>query len=332
MKAVVMTAPGQPNVLQLRSISDPTIQHPTDLLVKLKAAGVNPIDTKLRQRGTFFPNQMPAILGCDGAGIVEAIGSGVTRFRVGDEVYFCNGGLGEPFGNYAERTIVDERCAAHKPRSLSFIEAAAAPLVTITAWEALYDRARLQAGQKVLIHAGAGGVGHVAVQLAALQGALVATTIGTLEKAQFVRSLGAELPILYKQSDFVGAIADWTSDEGVDVAFDTVGGALLGQTFPAVQLYGDVVTILEPDPATDWRTARNRNLRVSFTLMLTPMLNGMIRAQQAQTKILEQCARLFDQGNLKIHVGQVFKLEQAAEAHRSLQQGSTTGKIVLSID
>lgn len=332
MKAVVMTAPGQPDVLHPRSVSDPIIGQPTEMLIKLKAAGINPIDTKLRQRGTFFPDQMPAILGCDGAGIVEAIGAGVTRFRVGDEVYFCNGGLGGQFGNYAERTIVDERFAAHKPRAISFIEAAAVPLVAITAWEALYDRARLQAGQKVLIHAGAGGVGHVAVQLAALQGASVATTISTPEKAQFVRSLGAELPILYKQTDFVDAIADWTNGEGVDVAFDTVGGTLLGQTFPAVQVYGDVVTILEPAPTTDWKTARNRNLRVSFTLMLTPMLNGNIYAQQAQTKILEQCARLIDQGNLKIHVGQVFDLEQAAEAHRSIEQSSTSGKIVLSIE
>jgi NADPH2:quinone reductase len=332
VKAVLMTAPGHPEVLQLGQAPDPKVQQPTEVLVRLKAAGVNPIDTKLRSRGTFFPNQMPAILGCDGAGIVEAVGSGVTRFQVGDEVYFCHGGLGGHPGNYAEWAIVDERFAARKPKNLNFIEAAAAPLVLITAWEALYDRARLQAGQTALIHAGAGGVGHVAVQLAHLQGARVAATVGTPEKAELVRSLGAELPILYKQTDFVKAVLDWTNGQGVDVAFDTVGGAVLGQSFPAVQVYGDVVTILDADASTDWKTARSRNQRVSFTLMLTPALKGMIEAQIDQTKILEQCARLFDQGQLKIHVGQVFPLGAASEAHRLLEKGSMTGKIVLSID
>jgi NADPH2:quinone reductase len=332
VKAVLISAPGNPEVLQLGQVPDPVIQQPSDMLVRLKAAGINPIDTKLRNRGTFYPDRMPAILGCDGAGIVEAVGSGVTRFQVGDEVYFCNGGLGGHPGNYAEWTIVDERFAARKPKSLSFIEAAAAPLVLITAWEALYDRARLQAGQKALIHAGAGGVGHVAIQLAHLQGAQVATTVSTPEKADFVRSLGANFPILYKQTDFVKAVLDWTNGQGVDVAFDTVGGALLGQTFPAVQVYGDIVTILDADSSTDWKTARTRNQRISFTLMLTPALKGMTEAQQDQMKILEQCARLFDQGQLKIHVAQVFPLAAAADAHRLLERGSMSGKIVLSID
>jgi NADPH2:quinone reductase len=163
MKAVLMTAAGDPEVLQLQEVSDPMIQTYTEILVRLHAAGVNPIDTKLRQRGTFYPDQMPAILGCDGAGVVEAVGANVQRFRVGDEVYFCGGGLGAKLGNYAEMAVVDEQFVAHKPTSLSFAEAAAAPLVLITAWEALYDRGRLEPGQRVLIHAGAGGVGHVAI-------------------------------------------------------------------------------------------------------------------------------------------------------------------------
>lgn len=332
MRAVLMNAPGNPDVLKIGQVADPKLQNPTDLRVRLKAAGVNPIDTKLRQRGTFSPDQMPAILGCDGVGIVEAVGSGVSRFQVGDEVYFCNGGLGGHPGTYAEYAIVDERFAARKPQSLSFAEAAAAPLVTITAWEALYDRARLQAGQKVLIHAGAGGVGHIAVQLAKLQGASVAATVSTPEKVELVKSLGVELPILYRQTDFVQAALDWTNGQGVDVAFDTIGGKLLGQTFPAVQIYGDIVTILEPDTSTDWKTARTRNQRISFTLMLTPMLKGMVEAQQDQTKILEQCARLFDQGQLKIKIGATFRLEEAAEAHRLLELGSMTGKIVLLVE
>ncbi|HEY9597019.1 MAG TPA: alcohol dehydrogenase catalytic domain-containing protein, partial [Cyanophyceae cyanobacterium] len=130
MKAVLMNAPGEPDVLQLQDVPQPTVQNDTEILVRLHAAGVNPIDTKLRQRGTFYPDQMPAILGCDGAGVIEAVGAGVQRFQVGDEVYFCAGGLGQSgTGNYAEFAVVDERLVAHKPKSLSFAEAAAAPLV-----------------------------------------------------------------------------------------------------------------------------------------------------------------------------------------------------------
>ena len=224
MKAVLMTAPGSPEVLQVREIANPLPPQNTELLVRLKAAGINPIDTKLRKRGTFYPDKMPAILGCDGAGIVEAVGSGVKRFNVGDEVYFCNGGIGSHQGNYAESTTVDERFLAAKPKSVSFVEAAAAPLVLITAWEALYERGRLSPGEKVLIHAGAGGVGHVAIQLAKLKGADVCTTISTPEKADFVKQLGADFVINYKETDFAKAVFDCTNGEGVDLAFVTVGG------------------------------------------------------------------------------------------------------------
>nr|WP_199315192.1 zinc-dependent alcohol dehydrogenase family protein [Planktothrix sp. FACHB-1355] len=329
-----MTAAGDPEVLQVRQIENPAVPvGDTELLVRLRAAGVNPIDTKLRKRGTFYPDKMPAILGCDGAGVIEAVGAGVTRFGVGDEVYFCYGGLGDRYGNYAEYIVVEERYVARKPTSLSFAEAAAAPLVLITAWESLYDRGRLEAGRKVLIHAGAGGVGHVAIQLAKLQGAEVCTTVGSQDKAEFVRQLGADQIIFYKETDFVQAALDWTNGEGVDLAFDTVGGKTFYKTVPAVQVYGDLITILEPDPALgNLKTARNRNLRISLELMLTPMLQGLVSAQIHQGKILEECARLIDQGKLKIHLSNTFPLEQAAEAHRLLETGSTTGKISLIIN
>ena len=334
MKAVLMTAAGEPEVLQLQEVPEPQIQNDTEILVRLQAAGVNPLDTKLRRRGTFYSDQMPAILGCDGAGVVEAVGSGVQRFRVGDEVYFCAGGLGESgTGNYAQLTVVDERLVAHKPASLSFAEAAAAPLVLITAWEALYDRGRLEAGQRVLIHAGSGGVGHVAIQLAKLRGAEVCTTVGSQDKARLVRQLGADHPILYKQTDFVQAALDWTEGKGVDLAFDTVGGKTFYDSFPAVRVYGDVVTILEPDPAHfNWKTARSRNLRISLELMLTPMLQGLVEAQQHQAEILKQCASWIDEGKLKIHLSQTFPLQDAAAAHKALETGSTTGKIALLIE
>ncbi len=332
MKAVLMTAPGAPEVLQLQQVPNPSSPGDTELLIRLKAAGINPIDTKLRQRGTFYPDKMPAILGCDGAGIVEAVGAGVENFRPGDEVYFCWGGLGDRYGNYAEYTLIDERFVAQKPASLSFAAAAAAPLVLITAWESLYDRGRLEAGRKALIHAGAGGVGHVAIQLAKLQGANVCTTVSSPEKADFVRSLGADEVIFYHQTDFVGATLDWTQGEGVDLAFDTIGGDIFAKSFPAVKIYGDIVTILEPDAKTSWKVARSRNLRISLELMLTPMLQGLVEDLQHQAKILSQCARLIDEGNLKIHLNKTFPLEAAADAHRLLEAGSMMGKIVLNID
>ncbi|MEI6430131.1 MAG: alcohol dehydrogenase catalytic domain-containing protein [Pseudanabaena sp. ELA607] len=185
MKAILMTAAGAPPVLQSEDVPLPQIQSQTEILVRLKAAGVNPIDTKLRQRGTFYPDQMPAILGCDGAGIVEAVGPAVTRFQRGDEVYFCDGGLGNTTGNYAEFTVVEERCVAFKPKSLSFIEAAAVPLALITAWESLFDRGRLEEGRKVLIHGGAGGVGHLAIQLAKLKQCQVAIAVFGAKRTRY---------------------------------------------------------------------------------------------------------------------------------------------------
>ncbi|PSF39278.1 alcohol dehydrogenase [Aphanothece hegewaldii CCALA 016] len=334
MKAIAIKTAGDPDVLQLQEIPTPKIKNSTEILIRLKAAGINPIDTKLRQRGTFYPEQMPAILGCDGSGIVEAVGSQVQRFKVGDEVYFCAGGLGKQgTGNYAEYTVVEEYLVARKPVSLSFAEAATAPLVLLTAWESLYDRALLESGQKVLIHAGAGGVGHVAIQLAKLKGARVCTTVGSPDKERLARQFGADYPIFYKQTDFIQAVLDWTDGNGVDVAFDTVGGKVFFDTCQAVKVYGDVVTILEPDAKIgNLKEARNRNLRISLELMLTPAVKGLVDAQKHQTKILEQCSRWLDEGKLKIHLSQSFPLIDAVKAHKLIETGSTTGKIALIID
>lgn len=333
MKAVVMATAGGPGVLQYQDLPDPKLKTKTDVLVRLRAAGINPIDTKLRQRGPLIADKTPTVLGCDGAGIVEAIGSEVTQFQVGDEVYFFNGGVGGPRGNYAELAVLDERFLAKKPSSLSFEEAAAAPLVLITAWESLYDRGQLEPGRRVLVHAGAGGVGHVAIQLAKLKGAEVCTTVGSREKADFVRQLGADYPILYKKRDFVEAAMEWTNGEGVDLAFDTVGSETFYQTAKAVKVYGDLVTLLEPKAEFGTlSTARRRNLRIGLELMLTPLVDGIVEEQHQQTKILQQCARMIDENRLKIHLNRTFPLQDAAEAHKLLGEGSMTGKIVLTMD
>jgi NADPH2:quinone reductase len=329
VKAMVMTAPGSPEVLQLQDVPIPAIQAETEVLVRLHAAGVNPIDTKLRSRGTFYPDRPNPILGCDGAGVVEAVGSAVTSVRVGDDVYFCDGGLGDRTGNYGEYTVVDQCYMAPKPKNLSFAEAAAAPLVLITAWEALYDRGRLEAGRKIFIQAGAGGVGHVAIQLAKLSGVEISTTVSSDAKATFVKSLGADQVLHYPTTDVVAAVLDWSNGEGVDLAFDTLGGQSMSQCFALTRVYGDVVTLLAPDATTNWKIARDRNLRLSYELMLTPMLQNLEFARRDQANILRHCTRLFEQGDLKIQLSHTFPLAQAADAHRQIETGSTFGKVAL---
>ena len=234
MRAMLMTAAGGPEVLQLAgNLAVPDLPSPSHLLVRLHAAGVNPIDTKVRKLHTYYPNNLPAILGCDGAGVVEAAGGSVTRFKPGDEVYFFNNGLGSDPGTYAEYTVVHEDHVAAKPGNISMEEAAAAPLALITAWEALMDRGQLKDGHTVLIHAGAGGVGHIAIQLARNAGAFVATTVSNAIKAEFVTSLGAELAINYTTEDFADAVLDWTDGMGVKLVLDTVGGPTFCRSFAA---------------------------------------------------------------------------------------------------
>jgi NADPH2:quinone reductase len=332
MKAIQMREIGGPAVLEWVERPKPELVSSTGLLVRLKAAGVNPIDTKIRTRGPLIPDGLPAILGCDGAGIVEETGADVTRFRPGDAVWFCHGGLGGPEGNYAEYRLVDEVWAQPKPASLDFVQAAAAPLVIITAWEALFDRAALTAGKRVLIHAGAGGVGHIAIQLARHAGARVATTVSGPEKAAFVHELGAEYAINYRQEDLVEAVMDWTGGQGLDIALDTLGPAVFRASIPAMAPYGDLVTLLDPGPGLDLREARNLNLRLSLELMLTPMLRHLPAARRHQGEILRRCGKLCDGGELRIHVAETFPLERVAEAHRRLEEGHVQGKLVLTMD
>ena len=331
MKAIVMTSVGDPDVLVMDEVEKPAITEPDQILVRLKAAGINPVDTKLRSRGTYYPEQMPAILGCDGAGVVEAVGDAVSRFKVGDGVWFFHSGMGDRHGNYAEYTVLSERRAVNIPQGVDYPQAAAAPLVLITAWEALYDRAGMKQGQTVLIHAGAGGVGHVAIQLARAAGCRVLTTVGSAEKADFVKALGADVSIPYHDEDFVEAVLRHTDGKGVDIAFDTVGGKTFERTFAAVKPYGDIVSLLQPGPEIDWKIARMRNLRISLELMLSPPYYNWTEAQDHQTWILEQCAALFAAGQLCVHVAKELALSEAAEAHRLIEQGGMSGKLVLLI-
>lgn len=332
MKAILATAPGSPDVLQLRDVPKPELPSPHHLRVKLTAAGVNPVDTKLRAAPAYHPDKLPAILGCDGAGIVEETGSAVSRFKAGDAVYFCNGGLGGESGNYAEYTTLHEDYCAAKPANLSFEDSAALPLVLLTAWESLVERANLQAGQTILIHAAAGGVGHVALQLAHHLGARIAVTVDNDKKAALTHGLGAEKIINYREQDFVQETLNWTGGQGVDVVFDTVGGETFLRSLDAARIGGKVVSLLAtPLAAADVQLARLRNLSLCFDLMLTPQVLNLHDERIRQRKILEQGAKLVEQGQLGVLVTHRLPLEQAAEAHRLIEAGGMTGKIVLTI-
>ncbi|MBI4936860.1 MAG: zinc-dependent alcohol dehydrogenase family protein [Nitrosomonadales bacterium] len=336
MKAVLATAPGSVDVLQLRDIPRPDLPSPHHVRVKLAAAGVNPLDTKLRVKPVYFPDKLPAILGCDGAGIVEETGSAVTRFKAGDAVYFCNGGLGgnlggEP-GNYAEYTTVHEDFCAAKPANISLRDSAALPLVLITAWEALVERANLQAEQTVLIHAAAGGVGHIAVQLAHYLGARIAVTVSGASKAGLAQGLGAEKIMNYREQDFVQEALDWTGGRGVDVVLDTVGGDTFLRSFSAARIAGRVVSLLStPLSLADAQLARLRNLSLCYELMLTPQVMKLHAERVRQRKILERGAQLVAAGKLGVLVSHTLPLENAAQAHRLIEAGGVTGKIVLTM-
>jgi NADPH2:quinone reductase len=336
MKAILMTATGGPEVLALRDVEIPELPSPHHLRVKLAAAAVNPLDAKLRAKALFYPDKLPAILGCDGAGIVEKTGSAVTRFREGDAVYFNNGGLGgnqggEP-GCYAEYTIVHEEYCAAPPANISLQHSAALPLVLITAWEALVERANLQAGQTILIHGGAGGVGHIALQLARHLGARVAVTVGDDKKKGLAHGLEAEKIIRYKETDFVAEIAEWTGGNGVDVVLDTVGGETFLRSLNAARIGGRIATILStPMSLEDTQLARLRNLSICYELMLTPQVMKLHEERIRQRKILDQGARLVETGKLGVLVSDELPLQDAAEAHRLIETGRTLGKIILTM-
>lgn len=330
MKAVLMTATGGPEVLRPDEVAEPEIVAPGQVKVRIRAAGVNPVDAKIRSRGLFLPGSLPAILGLDGAGEVCAVGADVTALEIGDAVWYCNGGLGREPGNYAEYAVLDAQVARRKPATADFAEAAAGPLVLLTAWEGLFDRAGLQAGQTVLVHAGAGGVGHVAIQLAKWAGARVITTVGTPEKAAMVRELGADHVIDYRRQDFVAETLAWTGGRGADVCLDTVGGETLTRSVEATAHYGALVTLLQLAASdTAWNEARTRNLRLGFELMLTPLMRDLPAARAHQGEILDRCAGLIDDGLLKLRVSRRYPLAQAAEAHAEIGGGRVSGKLVL---
>ncbi len=328
MKAVVATGQGGPEVLELRNIPLLWPRGRQDVLVRLKAAALNPADVWFRKLGAYIQDERPLVLGHDGAGVVEAVGVGVRRVRVGDRVCFCNGGIGGETGTYAEFSVVPETQLIKIPKRVEFVHAAALPLVAITLWEALYDRARLKAGESVLIHGGAGGTGHIGVQLARLRGARVATTVSSKAKAELVKKLGAERPILYRNEDFVTAARAW-SGGGLDVALDNVGGETMQRTFAAMAPYGRIATLIGTPGDDEQTTAYNSNLTIHNIMMLTPMWLGLKAHLRRQAARVERAVALLAAGKLVTVVDHRFPLAKAGAAQAYLESGKAIGKVVL---
>ena len=331
MKAVLLTTPGGPEALQVGNVDLPWPGSGRDVLVRLKAAALNPADGYFRAFGPYVDNAGPCILGHDGVGIVEEVGDEVSRIQPGQRACFCNGGIGGGYGTYAEFAVVPESQLAVVPDSVDDATAAALPLVFITAWESLYDRARLKAGEYVLIHAGAGGTGHVAIQLAALRGAHVAATVSTDKKVGLVKNLGVERPITYRSEDFVEVSQAWTSGQGIDVALDNLGPEIFKKTIPVMAPYGRLVTLMGTPGDDENETAYVNNLTIHNVMMLTPMLLTLQDRLDRQADIVRRGLQLLGAGNLRIEIDSSFAFDDIVAAHQRLDKGKATGKIVLSI-
>jgi NADPH:quinone reductase len=328
MQAVFFPHPGGAEVLQWGERPDVAIQTPDQVLIRLLAAGVNPIDTKIRSRGLLLPGHDHNIPGCDGVGIVEACGADVRAVEPGQRVAFCHGGVGRDAGTYATRVVVPEAALVPVPEPVPDDQAAALPLTWITAWEALFDRGRLQAGQTLLVHAANGGVGQMAVQLGRQCGARVLGAVRGEEAAAVVRELG--VPVVDRRAaDFERQWQDFCEGRGFDLVLDTVGGAIFQESLTQLAQGGDLVTLLTPPPDTDWTQARLRNPRIALELMLTPMLSGDRDGLRRQAGMLREGLDRLARGELQVHIEAELHMAEAAEAHRMLESGVRRGKIVL---
>ncbi len=334
MKAHVVTEYGAPTFFEEASLPTPQ-PGPGEVLIEVAATSVNPVDTKIRAGGRAMCPDLPAVLHMDVAGTVIALGDGVGGVGLGDEVYGCAGGLKTVAGTnlggaLAQYMTADARLIARKPRALSMAEAAALPLVAITAWEAIVDRAAVGKSCNVLIHGGAGGVGHVGIQLARHAGARVCTTVSSPHKAEIARELGADAVIDYRSSTVADYVRDLTDGRGFDVVLDTVGGDNLERSLDAARVNGTAVTILATGQH-DLTALHTKGLTLHAVFMLIPMLYDVGRAHHGE--ILRDVARLVDEGALRPLIDpERFTFNDAAAAHRKLESGLAVGKVVLTAE
>lgn len=308
MRAISQDVLGGPEVLREVAIERPT-PGPSQILVAVHAAGLNPTDWKHRSR-TYFLSDPPFVLGFDVSGVVEAVGFGVTVVKPGDEVF---GMLPYPHGHgsHAEYAVGPARAFVRKPAALSHVEAAALPLAGLTAWQALVDTAGVQRGQRVLIHAAAGGVGHLAVQIAKIHGAHVIGTASENHHA-FVRGLGADEVIDYRTTNVYATV------RGVDVVLDPLGGESLLRSLDCLRPGGLLVSLLGGSPELTERAAA---AGVRVAMMLVEADHGGMRA----------LADLVQAGRLRPTVTGTFPLTEAAKAHALGETGHTAGKLVLVV-
>ncbi|SEN97845.1 NADPH:quinone reductase [Flavobacterium sp. CF108] len=299
-----------------------------EVLVKIHASGVNPIDNKIRLGLSPYASPvLPAVLGTDLAGVIEEIGEGVTEFKVGDEVYGLAGGVLGLQGTLAEYTAVDADLLAIKPKNLTMKEAAGIPLVLLTAWEGLIDRAKVQKGDKVLVHAGAGGVGHMVVQLAKIFGADVYATVSS-QKAEIVKSYGAT-PIDYKTETVEDYVNKYTDGKGFDIIYDTVGGQSLDDSFKAIRHYGQISSCYAFGTHT-LAISSLHSASIHGVFVLRPMIGNEGRKHHGD--ILKETTKLIKEGKLKPLIDpRTFTLDNAIEAHKAVSDNSAIGKIVVDI-
>lgn len=326
MKAMLIHTYGENSVFQPAEVEKPTVK-PGHVLIRIAASSVNTVDTMIRNMGQELPlsPEPPAILGMDFAGTVEEVGEGVEDYQPGDEVYGCAGGLADLPGSLAEYISADSQLIAHKPSTLTMREAAALPLVAITAYEGL-ARAGIKQGQKVLVHGGSGGVGHVAVQLAKHSGAEVFSTGGGEKQMALIEQLGATA-INYKTDSVEQYVAQHTGGAGFDIVYDSVGGANMANSMEAAALNGHVVSTVSLCEL-DLTLAHFKGLSIHVVFMLIPKLHNYRRAQHAG--ILHNVARIVDSGGLRPVLDETFyNLNQVGEAHARLESGKAMGKIVV---
>jgi NADPH2:quinone reductase len=315
MRAMVIDEFGSPEVLQPRDVERPE-PGPDELRVRVIASGTNPVDAKIRAAGRWAGIALPAILGYDVSGVVEAVGSAVEGFAAGDEVFYTPEIFGNRLGSYAEYNVAPAAIVARKPAALSHVDAAAVPLAGGTAWEAVVRRLRLRAGETILVHGGAGGVGSFAVQIARACGARVLATAGP-ENQDELRRLGADVAIDYRADPMLQQVNEATAGRGVDAVLDTAGGDNIARSLALTRPFGRLACILPP--AGDLGALSRRNLTL-FGVFLT--------REHAR---LEEMTPLLESGRIKPAVAEVLPLEEVRRAHERLGSGHGRGKIVLRV-
>lgn len=325
MRAQIIRRFGGPEVFEAADLPDPS-PGPGEVLVRQHASSVNPVDYKIRETGLGIAPEFPAVLGVDISGEIIALGAGVTGLNVGDTVWAAAGGVHGRGGAYAELIAVEARLLARRPETLSAREAAALPLVSLTAFEGL-ERAGLAAGQSVLVIGGAGGVGHVAVQLAKARGAFVVATAAP-HKAEIVRALGADAVVNLREDGILAALTA-NNGAGFDVVFDATGGDDLAPAFAAAKLNGQVVAIVSLF-AQDLTELHLKGLSLHLVFMLIPLLHGIDGDRPA--RFLDAIARLADKGALRPLIDPTrFSLDRIAAAHLHAQSGHAVGKVVIDV-